>query len=377
VGTYYRQTWAEVSLDAIAHNYMQFRQALPAEVRIMAVVKANAYGHGAIEVAKEALRCGAGYLGVASLDEAIPLREAGIQAPILVLGYTAPDAVDAAAEHDVTLTVYSEDVLRAVSAGFDRHRKPIKLHIKLDTGMGRIGIVGEQEAIAFIDLAMHTPGAQVEGLFTHYACADQIDKAYTLEQHRRFERVIAHYREQGFVFPYAYAGNSAIGIDIPELAGNMLRLGISLYGLYPSAEVNREQMYLRPAMTFKTKVSMVKVLPPGSGVSYGATYRTAGEETIATLPVGYGDGYTRLLTGKAEALIHGVRVPVVGRICMDQCMIHVSNVPDVRVGDEVVLFGRQGEHELSADELADRLGTINYEITCMVNARVPRVFVRD
>ncbi|MEB3103764.1 alanine racemase [Ferviditalea candida] len=378
--SFYRPTWVEISLDALRSNVAAFRSVLPQAMKLMAVVKADAYGHGAREVAQEALACGADYLGVAFLDEALELRAAGITASILVLGYTPVAGILTAYANDITLTVYSDEVLEAL-AGLHREYasfgRPMKIHVKIDTGMGRIGLHDQEGAVRFIERAIRLEGVSVEGLFTHYARADEEDKAYTFEQHRRFEAIVEHFRSKGVVFPILHAGNSATGIEFPELSYNMLRLGISLYGLYPSEEVNRRKVELLPVMSFKTKPVMIKTLPPGSGISYGTIYTTSGEETIATLPVGYADGYTRMLTSKAEVLVRGHRVPVVGKICMDQCMINVTDVPELRLDDEVVLFGRQGSEVVSADDLAAALGTINYEITCMVSNRVPRVYIRN
>ncbi|MEX2415442.1 MAG: alanine racemase [Paenibacillaceae bacterium] len=380
MNTFHRPTWAEISLDAVEHNISEFRRVLPPDKRIMAVVKANAYGHGAIEIAEEAVRSGVDYLGVAFLDEAIQLRQAGIQAPVLVLGYTDIRSLELARQYDVTITVFSEEVLEALEnspSSSSNDMKPLNIHIKLDTGMGRIGVRGEQQSIAFIHRARSIPGVYVEGLFTHYACADETDKCFTVEQHRRFEVIVGYFASVGVEFSYLHAGNSATGIDTPDMISTMLRLGISLYGFYPSDEVNHERVGLRPVMSYKTKIIMVKILPALSTISYGATYQTQAEEKIATIPVGYGDGYTRLLTGKAYVLVRGHKVPIVGKICMDQCMINVTDIPDAAVGDEVVLFGAQGSESITADELAHTLRTINYEITCMVSYRVPRVYVRD
>lgn len=373
--SYYRYTRAEISFDNLRHNLREFRRVLPPQIKIMAVLKADAYGHGAVPMAREVLACGVDYLAVAFLDEALELRRAGVDAPLLVLGYTAPEHVERAIQHDLTLTVYTREVLHRLKAA--RKSKPVKIHIKLDTGMGRIGIADESEAIHFIEEALSAPGIDVEGLYTHYACADEKDKSYTYAQYEKFRRIISHFAAKNIHFPLNHAGNSATAIDIPGLALNMVRLGISMYGLYPSQEVNKKRVNLRPVMSFKTGIVMVKKTPSGTGISYGATYRTRGEETIATLPVGYADGYTRMLSGKAHVLVHGQRVPVVGRICMDQCMINVSRVPDVQIGDEVVLFGEQGGEMISADEVASWLGTIGYEIVCMVSNRVPRVYVRN
>ncbi|HEY0827079.1 MAG TPA: alanine racemase [Bacilli bacterium] len=391
--SYYRPTWVEISLDALRHNYKEFRKAIPQAMKIMAVVKANGYGHGAKEVAWEALDCGADYLGVAFMDEAIELRRSGITAPILVLGYTSPEGVDLALTHDITITVFSEELLdyledfkNVIRPGTER---ALKIHIKLDTGMGRLGLRVEpnisegsrenegQEAILFIERALKLEGVVVEGLFTHYACADETDNSYTYAQYERFGGVVEYFRAKDITFPLVHAGNSATAIQFPGLSYTMVRLGISLYGLYPSEEVNRQEVQLLPVMSFKTAVIMAKILPPHSGVSYGAIYHTSGDEQIATLPVGYADGYTRMLTGRGEVLIRGQKVPIVGRICMDQCMINVSGLPSVEVGEEVVLFGRQGDAVITADDLAKQLGTINYEITCMVSNRVPRTYIRD
>lgn len=376
--SYYRPTRVEISLDALRYNYNAFRAAIPSSMQIMAVVKANAYGHGAIEIAQEAVQCGADYLGVAFLDEAIELRQAGITSPILVLGYTPPEGISAALQHNITITVYSDPVLDALaeSDALQPYGK-IKVHIKIDSGMGRIGLYETNTAIAFIEKALDLPGVVVEGLYTHYASADEMDKTYTYEQHHRFDRVVGYFRGKGVTFSYLHAGNSATAIEFPQLSYSLIRLGISLYGHYPSAEVNKRMIDLQPVMSFRTGVVMVKELPPDSVVSYGAIYRTQGTEQIATLPVGYADGFTRMLTSRAEVLIRGHKVPVVGRICMDQCMINVSDIPGVAVGDEVVLFGRQGTETIAADDLAEALGTINYEITCMVSNRVPRIYIRD
>lgn len=370
----YRWTRAEIDLDALTHNLTQFRSRLDPSIRLMAVVKANAYGHGAAKVAEEAVRFGVDYLAVAFLDEALELRSVGIAAPILVLGYTPPEYVEAAREQDVTLTVFDDEVL-AAAATADPDARALKVHVKVDTGMGRIGLTDAPTAIAYIERALRTPGVAVEGIFTHYACADECDKTHVRGQYRRFMEVADHFQRRNIHIPYVHAGNSAAGIDTPELACNMVRLGVSMYGMYPSDEVDHAEVDLRPVMSFKTGVVMVKRVPPGTTISYGAKYVATREEgeTIATLPVGYADGFTRMLSGKAEALLRGRRVPVVGSICMDQCMIRVED-GEAEVGDEVVLFGAQGDETIPADELARKLGTINYEITCMVNRRVPRVY---
>ncbi|WP_308638363.1 alanine racemase [Paenibacillus silvisoli] len=358
---FYRPARAEISLDAFRHNLHALRGLLPQGMRMMAVVKANAYGHGAYEIAQEAVACGVDYIGVAFLDEAVYLRKAGISAPILVLGYTPPEGASIARELAITVTVYSEEVLYALSRAGEAGQ-PVKIHIKIDTGMGRIGLRGKQDAISFIEKALRTRGVAVEGLFTHFACADQTDKSCSNAQFGRFDEIATHFAGKGVRFPYLHTGNSATAIDMPELSYNMIRLGISLYGLYPSAEVKRERVDLKPVMSLKSEVVMLW------------TQRTG---TIAILPFGYADGFPRQLSGKANVLIRGRMAPVAGNICMDQCMIDVAEIPNGAVGDEAVLLGQQGDLRIHAGDWADAMGTISYEVTCRVASRVPRIYVRD
>ncbi|WP_219833897.1 alanine racemase [Paenibacillus sp. R14(2021)] len=375
---YYRPTRAEISLDALAHNLQAFRKAIPGGMLLMASVKANAYGHGAVETAREAERCGVDYLGVAFLDEALQLRQAGLKAKILVLGYVPPEGLAIARDADIAIALFREDVLEAAAAL--PSGKKLTVHIKIDTGMGRLGQLAGEDAVAFIRRAMEEPNLHVEGLFTHYARADEADKSYTQLQHGRFTALVQQLRTEALNIPIIHAANSAAGIDTPEMGGGMLRLGISMYGLYPSTEVNRQRIALKPVLTLKTEVVMVKQVPKGWGISYGSRYVTQGDEAIGTLPVGYADGFSRMLTGKAEVLLRGRRVPVLGTICMDQCMIGLDSAggpgPVVN-GEEVVLIGSQGNAVISAEEVADKLGTLNYEVTCMIASRVPRVYTRD
>jgi alanine racemase len=375
VVSYYRPTVAEVSLDALGHNIGVFREHLPAGTRILASVKANAYGHGAVETAREAVAAGADYLGVAFLDEALQLRRAGIRAPILVFGFTPAAGLPVARDHDITITIYREDILDA-AADLPENGKKLKAHIKIDTGMGRIGVLPGREAESFLEKAFRLPQLEIEGLYTHYARADEKDKSYTDMQAARFAGVVDYVRKCGMPVSIVHQGNSAAGIDLPQHVGSMLRLGIGMYGLYPSEEVNHAAVRLKPVMTLKTEIVHVKRLAPGEGISYGTRYFTRGEETIATLPVGYADGFSRMLSGKAEVLIRGRRYPVVGTICMDQCMVRLDDDAFVP-GEEVVLIGRQDREVISAEEVAARLGTINYEITCMVASRVPRVYRKN
>lgn len=374
----YRPTRAEISLDALRRNIAAYRTALPAGTKMMASVKANAYGHGAIETAAEAAAAGVDYLGVAFLDEALQLRHAGVETPILVLGYVPPEGLALAREHAVSIAMFREDILDAAAAQAKPGVKPLRVHVKLDSGMGRIGVLPE-DAVRFIERALRTPGIEVEGLFTHFARADERDKSYTSLQYERFASVAGEVRRRGLDIPLIHLGNSAAGIDTPEWTGGMLRLGIGMYGLYPSEEVGKQRIALEPVMSLKTEVVMTKTAPPGWGISYGTRYMTEGEERIGTLPIGYADGFSRMLSGKAEALVRGVRVPVLGTICMDQCMIALdpaASAGPVEAGEEVVLLGRQGGETITAEEIADKLGTINYEIVCMIAARVPRIYMR-
>ncbi|WP_270172629.1 alanine racemase [Paenibacillus sp. SYP-B4298] len=379
--SYYRPTRAEISLDALARNLAAFRKALPDGTRLMASVKANAYGHGAVEISREAVRCGVDYLGVAFLDEAISLRQAGITAPILVLGYVPVQALELAREQEITIALFREDVLQA-AARLPSSRKRLKVHIKIDTGMGRLGLMPHEPWPSFLEQALNAPGLEVEGLFTHFASADEADKSYAALQHERFTQITDYIASRGWSIPIMHTGNSAAGIDLPAWTGGMLRLGIGMYGLYPSEEVHQQKVRLEPVMSLRSEVVMVKQVPPGWGISYGTRYIAAASEQIGTVPIGYADGYSRMLTGKAQVLVRGRRVPVRGTICMDQLMIALDEAmdagePAVQAGEEVVLFGTQGDGCITVEEVADQLGTINYEVTCMLAARVPRVYVRS
>lgn len=374
--TFYRSTRVEISLDALRHNIEAFRSCLPERIALMAVIKADAYGHGAVQVARETLEHGVSYLAVAFLDEAIELRQAGIEAPILVLGHAPVKGIELAAREGITLTAFSEEMLAAL-ARRPQDAPELAVHIKIDTGMGRLGLQSTEDAVSYIERAMALPGVRVEGLFTHYACADEKDKTVTLNQYARFRAVVDAFAEKGITFLYLHAGNTAAAIDTPELTCNMVRLGIGMYGLYPSEEVRKESIALQPVMSIKAEIVHLKRVKAGAGISYGHRYHVLREEeAIATLPIGYADGYSRMLTGKAEALIGGTRVPIVGTVCMDQCMAEVTDVPGVSAGDEAVLLGSQGAELISAEELAAKLGTINYEITCMISHRVPRIYIR-
>jgi alanine racemase len=373
---YARDTVIEIDLDALTHNVKEFQQHLPAGTKIMAAVKANAYGHGSIPVARAALEAGASYLAVAFVDEGVELRLGGIEAPILVFGYTPDYAVMYALKHQLSLTIYSLESLQAVEQAATLLGIQANVHIKVDTGMGRIG-VQPSEALTLIQAALKCKHVRVEGVFTHLATSDEPDQSYTKWQAERFASVIKQCEEQEIPIPLIHIANSGGAIEMPNLSYDMVRIGISLYGCYPSAEVDQKKVCLKPVLTFKSKIVHLKQLPAGVGVSYGKTYVSSGDEWIATIPVGYADGYSRSLSNRGYALVGGIRVPVIGRVCMDQLMLDVTEAMPVQVGDEVVLYGRQGDEQITLEEVADQIGTINYEVSCMLSHRVPRIYMRN
>jgi len=372
-----RPVWMEVNLDNLAYNIRQIKNNIKAPASIMGIVKADGYGHGAVEISRVLLEEGVQRLGVAVLDEGIALRQEGIDVPILVLGYTPPQLFDKVLEHRITPTLYNyQDALR-LSELASKNGSSVKVHLKLDTGMGRIGMIPGQDSLDMVSNIYALPGIKIEGIFTHFSVADEKDKTYTREQFKKFTGFVNALKERGIDIPLRHAGNSAASIDLPETHLDMVRPGVILYGLYPSDEVEKGKLSLKPLASLKTVISHVKTVPSGTSVGYGRKYISAGERVIATLPIGYADGYTRLLSGKASVLVHGTRAPLAGNICMDQCMIDVTGIDGVKVGDEVVLMGSQGEETITAEELASLLGTINYEIVCLIGKRVPRVYIKD
>ena len=366
-----RPTWVEVDLEAVAYNVRQVKEIVGPDVQVQAVLKADAYGHGAITVARTALNNGASFCGVASVNEAVRMRQGGVDAPILVLGYTPAWLAKQALLHDVTLTLYDTDVARAYSRAAVELRRTARVHVKVDTGMGRLGLLPDQ-LVPFVQEIHKLPGLDLEGIFTHFSVADDEDLEYTRWQLDRFLKVLGRLAGIGINFRLVHCANSAALLRLPEARFNMVRLGLAMYGLQPSTHVHLPVGF-RPALTWKTTIAQVKTLPPGSYVSYGNTYQTQDEETIAVVPVGYADGFRRAPTRWQSVLVRGQRAPIVGRVCMDQTMLNVSHIPNVRVGDEVVLIGCQGDDAITAEEVADWLGTINYEVVSEILARVPRV----
>ncbi|MDP4093049.1 MAG: alanine racemase [Bacillota bacterium] len=374
----FNRSWAEVDLDNIAHNVREIRRITNKKAEIMGVVKADAYGHGVMEVANTILNNGVTRLAVSMLDEAIQLRKAGIGVPILILSYTDPKRADEIVEFDVTQTVFSHDLAQALSDAAVRHGKNVKIHIKIDTGMTRVGFMPGYSAVKNVTEISKLPGLIIEGLFTHFASADEKDKSYTYMQFERFMSICSELNRIGLYIPVKHVANSGGIIEFPEMHLDMVRPGIILYGLYPSDEVDREKIDLKPAMSLKANVILVKDVEKNTCISYGRIFTTERESKIATIPIGYADGYSRLLAKKARVLINGEYAPIVGKICMDQCMADVTDLDSqVQVGQEVVLFGKQGDKEIKVDELASSIGTINYELVCIIGKRIPRVYLQN
>lgn len=366
----FRPTWAEVDLGAVIYNYKQVRRLVGASVKIMPVVKANAYGHGTVEISTVLEKMGADYLGVATTDEAIRLRDHGIKTPILILGQVLPREVKPAVERGVTLTLSGDELLGAIRAA-TRHGIKAKVHIKIDTGMGRIGIWHE-EAINFIKNLAQDKSVAMEGIYTHFASAGR-DDFFTNYQIESFEKLLSKLEDFDINIPLRHAANSIATVDFKRSYQNLVRPGLIIYGMYPKHTFHK-LIKLKPALSLKTRIVFIKSTPPGRSISYGRSYITQKYTRIATLPIGYADGYARNLSNKAEVLVRGRRAPVVGRVTMDQTMIDVGHIRNARIGDEVVLIGRQGRDEIRTEKLARLAGTIAYETVCSISNRVPRIY---
>ncbi|MCM8780304.1 MAG: alanine racemase [Candidatus Omnitrophica bacterium] len=367
----YRPTWAEINLGNLVYNFNQIKRLVASGVKIMACVKADAYGHGLIPVSKKLVECGLDYLGVASVDEAIRLRKAHIRIPILVLGVSSNKEILPIIRYNITPTLCSWDFAYALNKVSQKESRRIKVHIKVDTGMGRIGILFK-DAFRFISDVHRLRNINIEGVFTHFPCAD-IDRDFTLHQIHLIKGLISHLKKAGFHIPLFHAANSLGIVDYKESHFNMVRPGLILYGLYPKDGLN---LKLKPVLSLKTKVAYIKHLPKGYGISYGRTYTTKRQTTVVTLPIGYGDGYPRNLSNQAPVLINSKRFRISGRICMDQIMVDVGSYP-VKIEDEAVLIGSQGKYKITAEELARLSGTIPYEIVCGLGSRIPRIYISD
>lgn len=368
---------AIVDLDAIASNIKNIRAKVDKNSGIIGIIKADAYGHGSVETAKVLLDNGADWLAVAVVDEGLNLRKNGITAPILLLGYTPELRLNDVINNGFIQTVYSYDTAKKLSDAASALSKKAVIHIKIDTGMGRIGYRVNEESADEIVKISKLPNIDVNGMFTHFSTADEADKAYTLEQYNKFVKMNDMLEERGLHIPVKHAANSAAIMDFDNMMFNMVRPGIILYGAYPSDEVKKENLSLSPAMSIKTHVSYVKDVNEGDSISYGRKYTAPSKRRIATIPVGYADGFIRAYSKGGKVLVRGEYAPIVGRICMDQFMVDVTDIDGVEVNDEVVLMGKQGDKEITADFIASVLDTINYEVFCTLSKRVPRQYIQN
>lgn len=368
---FYRDTWAEVDLDAIRDNVKAFKHHLHSDTKIMAVVKANAYGHGAVEVALTALEAGAEHLAVALLDEAIQLREAGITAPILVMGWVRPSDAPLAENYDLVLTVFQKEWLeQALEMNFTK----LRFHMKIDTGMSRLGLRDVEEAEAILSLTNQYEKLKLEGVYTHFATADDEQHPFFYTQQERFRKWLMWLYDRGVHPDVIHVSNSAGAMRLPDNSFSYVRLGISMYGLKPSDDITLP-FELKPAFSLHSQLVHVKQLKPGDTISYGATYTAKDKEWIGTVPIGYADGWIRRLAKEGRVLIEGEYAPIVGRICMDQCMVRLPE--KYPIGTKVTLIGEQAGHSITMDEIAQQLETINYEIPCNLTTRIPRVYVKN
>ncbi len=368
--------WAEIDLDALSYNMQQIRRKVGKDVKIAAVIKANAYGHGAEELIQTLLENGADQFAVSSLDEAMELRSCGVDRDILVLSSIPCGSEEISIAAGIQHTVTSAEKAELLSAAAERTGKEALVHIAVDTGMTRIGFSPDEEGAEAAAGIASLPGVKIDGLFTHFATADEEDKTKTLRQHKLFLEFADQLRRRGVTPRLLHAANSAAIMELPQTYHDMVRPGIILYGIYPSAEVDRSLLSLKPVMSFKTRILHVQTLKEEREVSYGGRFLAPAGSQIGTVGVGYADGFSRAQSGKAQVLFRGKRVDVLGNICMDQCMIDLSGFSDVKIGEEVTLIGGQAGEEISADEVAERYGTIGYEVVCAVSRRVPRFFRR-
>ena len=375
-----KRTWADINMDAIDHNFRAIRSALKPGVKMCCVVKADAYGHGAPMVAREYQRLGADWFAVSNLEEAIQLRRCAITRPILILGYTPPQNAEELSELNISQTVLSLDYARQLSRYAQEANVTVNIHLKVDTGMSRIGFLYQNPerdgaSLDEMETAARLPGLAPEGIFTHFAVSDDGDQGenFTLAQYDCFRKAVEAMEARGLHFAVRHCANSGAVLDYPELQLDMVRPGIILYGMEPSESI-RHPLDLQPAMELKTVISQKKEIPAGATVSYGRTFTASQGTVVATVPIGYADGYPRHFSGKAQMLVRGKRAPIIGRVCMDQLMLDVTEIPGVEEGDVVTVFGRDGEAFLPVDELAALNDTIHYEMVCLVGKRVPRIY---
>jgi alanine racemase len=373
---YYRVR-ANINLDAICHNMIETRKIINNDTKLMAIVKADAYGHGVIPVVRELDQIGIDAYGIAIIEEGIEIRNAGITKPILILGYTPSPMYEDLVKYDITQAVFKYDMAKEISDTANKLNKTASIHIKLDTGMSRIGFSVSKESIRTILQIADLPRIQITGIFTHFACADEKDKASARMQLQKFNEFVKELEENGLSIPMKHVSNSAAIIDMPEANLGMVRSGISTYGMYPSEDVDKSKLPLIPALELKSNIVFLKEVPSGVGVGYNSTFVTDRNTKIATIPVGYGDGYPRGLSSKGRVLINGHSAPIIGRVCMDQFMVDVTDIPNVNEGDEVTLVGRDQEEFISVEELASLASSFNYEFVCNIGKRIPRVYYKN
>lgn len=363
-------TWAEINLDNINFNLNNIKKILKEDTKICTVLKADAYGHGSVNIAKFLENKNVDYFAVARIEEAIELRQNNIKMPILCLGFVPQEYFEDAIKNNITLTVYSLEMAKKLNNICERLNTYINIHIKIDTGMSRIGFKVIEDSIDEIDSIYNLKNLYIEGIYTHFAKADERDKDFTYTQIEGFKFIVDGIEKRNINIPIKHVSNSAAVIDLPDLNFNMVRCGIILYGHYPSDEVLKDRIKLKPAMTLKTRISHIKELKKDEGISYGLKYKTSKPEKIATIPIGYADGFTRMQKNPKVCIKNSI-FDVVGRICMDQCMVRIDKDIDIKIGDEVIIFG---ESNICVEDIANDLGTINYEIICMVSRRVDRIY---
>ena len=365
-------------MDAIAYNMEQMKRNLKADTKVMAVIKADGYGHGAVQIAEmmENMDYIWGF-AVATLDEAVVLRTEGIKKPILVLGCVFPDQYMAMLKNDIRMNVYTEEMAESISQMAAREGMTAHMHIKLDTGMARLGFDISEESVEAIERISQMKNVNMEGIFTHFAKADETDKAFTQKQIRDFCWMVDKLKEKNVIFQYEHCANSAAIIDVKEANFDLVRAGISIYGLYPSEEVKKENVKLKPAMVLKSHIAFVKEIEAGTPISYGGTFVSKEKMKIATIPVGYADGYPRSLSNVGYVLIRGKKAPIVGKVCMDQFMVDVTHIDGANFGDRVTLVGQDGNETISIEDLSKLSGRFNYEFICDLGKRIPRVYVKD
>ena len=374
----YSRVYAKIDLDAIAYNMEQMKQNIRPETKVMAVIKADGYGHGAVQIAEMMERWN--YIwgfAVATLDEAVVLRTEGIQKPILVLGCVFPDQYMEMLKHEIRMNIYTEEMAESISRMAAREGKTAYMHIKLDTGMSRLGFGINEQSAETIKRISKMPNVNMEGIFTHFTKADEKDKSFTKKQIQEFVWMTERLKEKNVRFTYEHCSNSAGIIDVPEANFDIVRAGISTYGLYPSEEVDKTNVKLKPALALKSHVAFVKEIERGTPVSYGGTFVAKEKMKIATIPVGYADGYPRSLSNKGYVLIRGKKAPILGRVCMDQFMVDVTDIEGVSIMDQVTLVGTDGDKNITVEEAADLAGSFNYEFVCGIGKRVPRVYFQD